>query len=106
MLHVTNGDSTAHTLRLTSLGGRVLPWRDALNEGPVPPLGPAALREVRTRFLSSCGFGAENELLLDLERRDGLLDEVIGETRSVVLWFEHDLYDQLQLLQVLCAIGG
>ena len=35
-LHVTNGDSTAGTLRQTSLGGEVVAWRDALHEGPVP----------------------------------------------------------------------
>jgi hypothetical protein len=35
-LHVTNGDSAASTLRQTSLGGVVLPWRDVLDAGPVP----------------------------------------------------------------------
>ena len=32
LLHVTNGDSAAGTLRETSLGGDVLAWRDVLNE--------------------------------------------------------------------------
>ena len=36
-LHVTNGESAANTLRQTSIGGAVLPWRDALHEGPVRP---------------------------------------------------------------------
>ena len=38
LLHVTNGESAGNTLRQTALGGAVLPWRDALHEGPVPAL--------------------------------------------------------------------
>ncbi len=29
-----------------------------------------------------------------------------GEFKTVVLWFEHDLYDQLQLLQILDFLAG
>ena len=32
MLHITNGDSTAGTLRQTGLEGEVIPWRDVLHE--------------------------------------------------------------------------
>src|SRR5205823_717304 len=37
----------------------------------------------------------------ELERRD----ELLGRAEAVVLWFEHDLFDQLQLLQVLSQLG-
>jgi hypothetical protein len=36
LLHVTNGESAADTLRQTALGGAVLPWQDVLHEGPLP----------------------------------------------------------------------
>src|SRR4029077_13141645 len=36
-----------------------------------------------------------------LERRDRQLLEALRDDLEVVLWFEHDLYDQLQLLDVL-----
>jgi hypothetical protein len=39
-----------------------------------------------------------------LRERDTLLAAALGAQR-VVLWFEHDLYDQLQLLQVLSFAG-
>jgi hypothetical protein len=99
-LHVTNGDSTAATLRETSLGGDVLAWRDALHDGP---LGG---REERARFLSDCGFARYDEVLADLERRDRVLADALGEDIHVVLWFEHDLYDQLQLLQILDRVAS
>jgi hypothetical protein len=105
LLHVTNGDSAGNTLRQTTLGGAVLSWQDVLHEGPVPALPPAELRAVRARFLSQCGWGSERSLLESLERRDRLFEHALEADTSVVLWFEHDLYDQLQLLQALTLAG-
>jgi len=105
VLHVTNGDSAGNTLRRTSLGGAVLPWQDVLHEGPLPDVPPARMREVRAEFLSACGWGERRSVLAALERRDRLLAGALEERRHVVLWFEHDLYDQLQLLQVLALAG-
>ena len=102
MLHVTNGDSAAGTLRETSLGGDVLAWRDVLNEGPLLNDG---FLEGRAAFLSSYGWGDESALLADFEARDRRLAASVADEDDVVLWFEHDLYDQLQLLQVLTLVG-
>src|SRR5262249_1806803 len=63
----------------------------------------------RARFLAECGWGSRQALLSSLERRDRQLLETLGDGLQVVLWFEHDLYDQLQLLDVLalaCAEGA
>jgi DNA-binding transcriptional MerR regulator len=101
LLHVTNGESAGNTLRQTAIGGAVLPWQDSLHEGPVPSLPRAALLRTRARFLTECGWGSERALLSSLERRDAQLLDALGDGLEVVLWFEHDLYDQLQLLDVL-----
>ena len=100
-LHVTNGESAANTLRRTGLGGSVLPWQDVLHEGPVPSLPRAALLRTRAAFLSECGWGSRRAILSSLELRDRQLREALDRGVPVVLWFEHDLYDQLQLLDVL-----
>jgi DNA-binding transcriptional MerR regulator len=101
LLHVTNGESAGNTLRRTALGGAVLSWQDVLHAGPVPALPRTELLRARARFLAGSGWGREQALLSSLERRDQqLLDALHGGTH-VVLWFEHDLYDQLQLLDVL-----
>lgn len=97
LLHVTNGESAGNTLRQTGLGGAVLSWQDVLHEGPVPALPRPRLRETRARFLSDCGWGSRRSILAGLERRDRL----VAEAPHAVLWFEHDLYDQLQLLEAL-----
>jgi hypothetical protein len=95
---VTNGDSVA-----ALLDGEVLPWRDVLHEGPVPPgLRPAELRAVRARFVADRGWASFDDVLRDFESRDRALEDA----EEVVLWFERDLYDQLQLIQVLDRFDG
>jgi DNA-binding transcriptional MerR regulator len=101
LLHVTNGESAGNTLRQTAIGGAVLPWQDTFHEGPVPALPRQKLLRTRARFLADCGWGRQQALLSSLERRDAQLLEGLRHDRKVVLWFEHDLYDQLQLLDVL-----
>jgi Domain of unknown function (DUF1835) len=101
LLHVTNGESAADTLRRTPLGGAVLAWQDTLHEGPVPALARQELLQTRARFLADCGCGSHQSLLASLERRDRQLLEALRDEVQVVLWFEHDLHDQLQLLDVL-----
>jgi redox-sensitive transcriptional activator SoxR len=106
LLHVTNGDSAGNTLRQTVLGGAVLPWRDVLHEGPVPALPRRTLLATRARFLAECGWGTPQALRGSMERRDAQLLEALRDSLRVVLWFEHDLYDQLQLLDVLALTHG
>jgi hypothetical protein len=101
LLHVTNGESAGNTLRQTALGGAVLSWQDVLHEGPVPAVPDEELRRIRAHFLSECGWGSERSLLDAFERRDRLYRHAFEARTQVVLWFEHDLYDQLQLLQAL-----
>ena len=102
MLHITNGDATANLLRRTGLTGTVLAWRDILHEGPVPAgLSLEKMSEVRARFLSSYS-GAP---FPDVWREFGARDAALRAARNVVLWFEHDLYDQLQLIQILATLA-
>jgi hypothetical protein len=101
MLHVTNGDAAADAIRATGVPGEVLPWRDVLHEGPVPaglPLRELSL--VRAGFIASLGWGEVDEARRGFEERDAALARSADED-EVVLWFEHDLYDQLQLIQLL-----
>ena len=101
LLHITNGESAGNTLRQTALGGAVLSWQDVLHEGPVPALQRRTLLRTRARFLADCGWGSRQALLSSLERRDRALLEALRDGVGVVLWFEHDLFDQLQLLDAL-----
>ena len=100
MLHVTNGSVALSRIHDLGLPGDVVPWDDVLHEGPVPGgLAPARLRRVRAEFLA-IDWGDVAAIEQSLTDRDrALAAGVAGD--EVVLWFEHDLYDQLQVLQVL-----
>ena len=101
LLHVMNGESVGNTLRQSVLGGAVLPWQDVLHEGPVPAVPRPEMLRTRAEFLSGCGWGSRRAILSSLERRDEQLVDALRGGAHVVLWFEHDLYDQLQLLDTL-----
>lgn len=107
MLHVTNGDIAAELIRDAGLAGETLPWRDVLHEGPVPAgLDDAALRRVRAEFIAACGWAPFERVIADLEQRDATLARAARDGDEIILWFEHDLYDQLQLIQLLDWFSG
>ena len=49
-------------------------------------------------------LGTRRSILASLEERDRQLTRALGDGQQVVLWFEHDLYDQLQLVDVLALV--
>jgi hypothetical protein len=100
-LHVSNGDCT--DLPGTGLVKRLIYWRDVLHEGPVPAVGHDELRRIRTRFLldAGCDDRAEGERMF--AERDRTLEG--NRDGEYVLWFEADLYDQLQIIQILSRLA-
>jgi len=99
MLHITNGDSVVHSFRDGGIPGAYLPWRDVLHDGPVPQCASLeALSDIRARQFA--GPGEYEHVREEFGNRDRTLAR-FADFEEVVLWFEHDLYDQLQLLQIL-----
>ncbi len=100
-LHITNGDVAVERMREGRLPGSYLAWRDILHEGPVPLTGTLAeLSAIRARYLADAGYGTELRIQDQFNARDAAL--LHGATQNeIVLWFEHDLIDQLQILQIL-----
>jgi hypothetical protein len=100
VLHITNGDSAADRIRQTGIDGEILPWRDILHEGPVPAgLAFEALSRVRAQFIAE-QLGPPDGVGDAFAERDATLIS-FRQNDEVILWFEHDLYDQLQLFQLL-----
>lgn len=101
MLHITNGDSAGGTLRQTGLPGDILTWKDILHEGPTPAgLSLEQMSKIRAQFLADSAMGPYEVVLADFLQRDTMLSRFAAHN-EVILWFEHDLYDQLQLIQIL-----
>jgi hypothetical protein len=101
MLHITSGDVTVGVLKAAAVPGTYLPWRDVLHDGPVPAaLNLRELSRVRVEFIAACGWGKPDDIQRQFQARDVAVEASAGED-EVVLWFESDLHDQLQLCQVL-----
>lgn len=105
-LIITNGDSAVERLRHAGVAGTFLPWRDALHDGPAPAgLFLEALSLVRARYLASEFGQSLSQIVRQMAERDATLRDH-GRWSRVELWFEHDLYDQLQLIQLLDFFAG
>ncbi len=104
MIHITNGDC-AHAVLAKAVSGTFLPWQDVLHEGPVQAgLSFDELSRSRARFIAEAFGVPYAEVKGQFEARDAAFQRA-REHDEIVLWFEHDLYDQLQLIQVLDALG-
>lgn len=100
-LNITNGDSAAGTLSKAGIPGTIIAWRDVLHEGPVDSsLSLDALSEQRARFISERGWADFTHVSGGFAERDRVIQN-LESFDEVVLWFEDDLYDQLQLIQAL-----
>jgi hypothetical protein len=101
VLHVLNGDSTRLGLGRSGVPGEFLAWTDVLYEGPVTAdSGTEAFRRARAQYLASAGYGRHEAILQDLRHQDRPLDRSAAYD-EIVLWFEHDLFDQLLLVRHL-----
>ena len=105
MLHVANGHHTTRLIESSGVSGRTTTWADPLHDGPVPGDVPDdELLRIRATFLA--GQPEEiDEVAADLTGWRQAVDDQAGYD-ELVLWFEHDLFDQLNLIQLLTHLGG
>jgi hypothetical protein len=102
LLHVTNGDETYDRLK-GHVEGSILPWREALVEGP-PPHGEGDV-QARASFLSAEYFVDHTQVERDLLEQARTLND-LGNYDEVVLWFDHDLFCFPNLLYLLNRVQG
>jgi len=101
MLHITNGESVVHSFREGAIPGSYLSWNDVLHDGAVPATPTLSeLSDIRAQALSQLGAGSYDYIRSGFAARDQALAD-FHRHDEVILWFEHDLCDQLQLLQLL-----
>ena len=105
-LILTNGDSAVGLLEEAGVEADIIPWSDMLHSGPVPLANTEdALLEIRAAHLADGKIHTVESVLADLRTRNRYLD-LHQSYESIELWFEHDLYDQLQLVQILDMLNN
>ena len=107
MLQILNGDSTAGLLREAEMPGEIQPWREALVAGPTPrELSPEEWIARRAQFLSQADPEHDLEYCTNALRDQEQVLESYPQHDEVVLWFEHDLFCQVNLLYLLNWFRG
>ena len=101
-LHVANGTCTTRLIEAAGIPGRLSIWADPLHDGPVPGgLTDTELLDVRAGYLTDPS--GPGDTVNDMKH----WRTVIARHQSydeLILWFEHDLFDQLNLIQLLAFI--
>lgn len=108
LLHLLNGDATRWKLERSEVPGTFAVWADALHEGPVPgpEVPPERWRELRVRYHLGADHTPSDETvtyeqaLAHFRGWDEALERY-PEHAEVVVWLEHDLFDQLLLIRHL-----
>ncbi len=104
-LHVANGSSTTTRIQQGGVPGVTSVWADVLHEGPVPAgLSDQQLLEVRARHLAGSDSTEYVPAVAELTRWRAAIDDQDAYD-ELILWYEHDLFDQLNLIQVLSRIA-
>jgi len=106
MLHIHNGDSSANTLRQSAIPGPQFAFRESLLTGPTPAgIAGESWRRLRaTHLAESYGVDSE-ECARALQRQDEMLAG-LADHDEVIMWFEHDLFCQLNLIYLLDWFQG
>lgn len=101
-LHIRCGSDIRETLAAAAIPGDFLEFADPVCRGPVPAgIEVAELHRRRGRFIAEAWRqGTAAECQARLEREWAALADVRNYDR-VILWFEHDLYDQAILIRLL-----
>lgn len=101
MLHIHNGDSTAGTAKKANLPGEHLAWREALVCGPAPSHLPEKdfIKLRASHIANSYGIDVQKCEAELLAQHQAL--RTFSDHEEVVLWFEHDLFCQVQLIYLL-----
>src|SRR5262245_18630687 len=106
MLHITDGESVAGTLRQSGVPGDVKVFGDLMYEGPAPAgLDTAGWREARAQFLAKSRTRAPYQISLQ-ESREYLkaCDDALAAYSlhdETVIWMDYKLSNQLMLIKAL-----
>lgn len=101
ILHITNGDFTTNYLKELNFSGDFITWREMLSEGKTTTdVGSEAFWKNRFEFFkTSYKVSKQKFIEYTLKEYRNLCNK--KSNKEIVLWFEHDLFCQINMLAVL-----
>lgn len=101
-LHIANGDHTAEIIKNTTLEGDVIVWRELLCEGPIcNEVGSDDFWKKRYDYFED-EIGISRIDYFDKTIKEILKLTDVPKQTEIVLWFEFDLFCQVNLM-ALCS---
>lgn len=101
-LHIRCGNDIEALLKRAGFDGDFLMFADPVCQGPIT--GGAHALETRARFIATEYPGETYADTIDVLRQAEERLAKAGSYGRIVLWFEHDPYDQCLLVKLLCAL--
>ena len=101
ILHITNGDSTTNYLKKLKFSGEFITWREMLCEGKTTTdVGSETFWKNRFEFLKN-SYNVSKKKFIDYTVKEyrNLCNK--KNQKEIVLWFEHDLFCQINMIAVL-----
>ncbi|MGB5555639.1 MAG: DUF1835 domain-containing protein [Flavobacteriaceae bacterium] len=101
LLHITNGDSFTEKLKELKLKGDIITWREMLCEGKTETnVGSESFWKTRFEFLNK-NYQITKSIFIEktLKEYRSLCNH--KQQDQIVLWFEYDLFCQVNMLAVL-----
>ncbi|MCK0068585.1 DUF1835 domain-containing protein [Kordiimonas laminariae] len=104
-LHIRCGSDIKQGLEKAGFVGAFLEFSDPLCQGPVLDAGEDKFLNARAGFIKEA-FGVDTEQALkQLKGQYHALND-LSKYEEIILWFEHDSYDQLILAKLLSTLNG
>ncbi|RTE00179.1 DUF1835 domain-containing protein [Paenibacillus whitsoniae] len=104
--HIVNGDAFGDKLRASGIDGDILVWRESLYEGPIGmKMSDQALLALRAAYMHERHGIPKTLFIATSLEQEHKLDALASSADELVLWFEHDLYDQWMLVYLLSRMA-
>jgi len=100
-LHITNGDFTTNYLKSLNFSGDFITWREMLCEGKTTTdVGSENFWKNRFEFLKS-SYKVSKKKFIDYTLKEYRTLCNKKSTDEIVLWFDHDLFCQINMVAVI-----
>mgnify|MGYP000309561365 CR=1 FL=1 len=101
ILHITNGDSTTNYLKSLHFSGDFITWREMLCEGKTTSdVGSETFWKNRFHFFKT-SYNVSKKKFIDYTLKEYRSLCKKKESKEIVLWFEYDLFCQINMLAVI-----
>ncbi len=104
MIHIVNGDSLANKMK--NFDGMVMPWREMYDFGPLMKDESQEKILMKRSLFFEEKIGIPPSIFIENSRKQNQWLDHLPRSSEIILWFEHDRYDQTMLMYLLYELSA